>query len=171
LIASTDNKLVPSIASNNIVLSETAEITDQQVRCDTILLKSGSTLVGKVEEIGQIEIKYRKCNNLSGPIIAISKSDASAILYSNGSHDIIASQNPVQLINNISSPDKVESAQMEGFSIAGFIAGLVGFFVAPLIFGTAAIVFGAIGLGRIKKNSAKFKYLLNSPHKVGFSYS
>jgi hypothetical protein len=156
LIASIDNKLVPLGVPNTVNPSETIVWLYQQDRCDTIVLKYGISIIGKVEEIGQTEIKYKKCNNLSGPIIAISKSDVSAILYSNGSHDIFTSQNPVQPINS-TSPDNGGVKQTEGFAIGGFVSGLAGLFVLPLLFGTVAIVFGAISLSRIKKNPSKYK--------------
>lgn len=163
LIASTDNKLIPSKVQS---IEDQFEILDQQARCDTIELNSGAIIVGKVEEIGQTEIKYRKCNNLSGPIYAIAKSDVLAIFYNNGTHDILVrnnvQQNPVQQnsaqpSNNNSSPDNGGTKKTEGFAVAGFIAGLAGLFVFPYLLGAVAIIFGAIGLGRIKKNPSKLK--------------
>lgn len=41
--------------------------------------------------------------------------------------------------------------KIEGFGLAGFIAGIIGFFVASIPLGIISLVFGAIGLARIAK--------------------
>jgi hypothetical protein len=156
LLASTDNKLIPPSVTTNITPFGTTERTFQQDKCDTIMLKSGSSLVGKVEEIGQTEIKYRKCNNLSGPIISIAKSSVTAIMFSNGSHEIFTEDNPGLQNNNQSITGNTDVRQVEGFGIAGLAAGVVGLFIAGIPLGAIAIVFGAISLSRIKKNPKKY---------------
>ena len=157
LIASTDNKLILPRVTTAITPFETVERTYQQDRCDTIVLKSGKSLVGKVEEIGLTEIKYRNCNNLSGPIISIAKSSASAILFSNGSHEIFTVDEPALQSYNASITGNTDERQVEGFGIAGLAAGVVGLFIAGIPLGAVAIVFGAISLSRIKKNPLKYK--------------
>jgi len=157
MIASTDNKLIPPSITATITPFETIERTYQQDGCDTIMLKSGSNLVGKVEEIGQTEIKYRKCNNLSGPIISIAKSGVSAIMFSNGSHEIFTADDPALQSNNASNTGNTDERQVEGFGIAGLAAGVAGLFIAGIPLGAVAIVFGAISLSRIKKNPKKYK--------------
>ena len=157
MIASTDNKLIPPSITTTITPFETVERRYQQDRCDTIMLKSGSALVGKVEEIGQTEIKYRKCNNLTGPIISIAKSGVSAIMFSNGSHEIFAVDDSALQSNNAYNTVNTDERQVEGFGIAGFVAGVAGLFIAGIPLGIVAIVFGAISLSRIKKNPKKYK--------------
>jgi len=157
LLASTDNKLIPPSFKTTITPIKMTERTYQQDRCDTIMLKSGSNLIGKVEEIGQTEIKYRKCNNLSGPIISIAKSNVSAIIFSNGSHEIFTEDNPAIKSNNSTNTVNIDERLVEGFGIAGLAAGVVGLFIAGIPLGAVAIVFGAISLSRIKKNPNKYK--------------
>ena len=157
MIASTGNKLIPPSVTTTITPFETFEIKYRQDRCDTIMLKSGSNLVGKVEEIGQTEIKYRKCSNLSGPIISIAKSSVSAIMFSNGSHEIFTEDNPSLQSSNASKTGNTDERQVEGFGIAGLAAAIVGLFIAGIPLGAVAIVFGAISLSRIKKNPKKYK--------------
>lgn len=157
MIASTDNKLILPRVTTAITPFETVERTYQQDRCDTIVLKSGKNLVGKVEEIGLTEIKYRNCNNLSGPIISIAKSSASAILFSNGSHEIFTVDEPALQSYNASNTGNTDERLVEGFGIAGLAAGVVGLFIAGIPLGAVAIVFGAISLSRIKKNPMKYK--------------
>ena len=157
MIASIDNKLILPRVITDITPFDTVEGTYPQDRCDTIVLKSGKHLVGKVEEIGLTEIKYRNCNNLSGPIISIAKSSASAILFSNGSHEIFTVDDPALQNNNASNTGNIDERQVEGFGIAGLAAGVVGLFIAGIPLGVVAIVFGAISLSRMNKNPNKYK--------------
>ena len=61
--------------------------------CDILTLKNGEELKVKVLEIGQSEIKYKKCDNQNGPTISIRKSEVFSIKYPNGSKDIITTNN------------------------------------------------------------------------------
>lgn len=51
---------------------------------DVIVKKDGSTILSKVLEIGSTEVKYKKWNNLNGPIYTIFKSEIQVINYHNG---------------------------------------------------------------------------------------
>ncbi|MDR0289737.1 MAG: hypothetical protein LBI06_02250 [Treponema sp.] len=51
---------------------------------DMIVLTDGNMVEAKVEEITPTEIKYRRSNNLGGPLITINKSDVFSIKYENG---------------------------------------------------------------------------------------
>lgn len=54
---------------------------------DVIVMKDGTTILSKVLEVGQSEIKYKKHENLDGPTYTISKSELQAINYQNGAKD------------------------------------------------------------------------------------
>ncbi len=54
---------------------------------DVIVKKNGSTILSKVLEVGQEEIKYKKYDNLDGPTYTIQKSELQAINYQNGAKD------------------------------------------------------------------------------------
>lgn len=54
---------------------------------DVIVKKDGSTILSKVLEVGQNEIKYKKFDNLDGPTYTIQKSELQAINYQNGAKD------------------------------------------------------------------------------------
>ena len=56
---------------------------------DVIILRNGEELKGKVIEITLSEIKYKKTENLEGPLISIAKDDVYAIKYENGGVDLI----------------------------------------------------------------------------------
>ena len=57
--------------------------------CDEILLFGGERMKAKILEINDNEIKYKKCDNLDGPIYTISKSDVKGIQYANGTNETI----------------------------------------------------------------------------------
>ena len=167
LIASIDNAIIPFVGNNTYGLSlkklDSTEqpkdlIITQPSGCDTIVLKSGSLLIGKVEEIGQNEIKYRKCNNLTGPIISILKSDVSVIIYTNGTHEFITSTNALDSSqNNTTTSYNNAPIKTEGLGIAGFVSSLVGLFIAGIPLGLVGLIFGGISLSKIKKQPNKFK--------------
>jgi hypothetical protein len=54
---------------------------------DVIVMKDGSTLLGKVAEISNEEIKYKKWSNPDGPLYSISRSEIMSINYQNGEVD------------------------------------------------------------------------------------
>ena len=51
---------------------------------DVIVKKDGSTILSKVIEIGQSEVKYKKHSNPEGPTYTIKISDLLSINYQNG---------------------------------------------------------------------------------------
>lgn len=60
---------------------------------DSIIMHSGQVIAGKVSEITQTEVKYRKPSNPDGPMYVINKSDVSVIEYKNGSKDVFSQNN------------------------------------------------------------------------------
>jgi hypothetical protein len=62
---------------------------------DMIVLTNGNMIEAKVEEISPTEIRYRRFDNLNGPIIIINKNDVLSIRYENG---------VVEVINSVSAP-------------------------------------------------------------------
>lgn len=101
ITASVDNSvIIPSrktvyfsknefFKNTKIISNRISSIED----CDILTLKNGEELKVKVLEIGQSEIKYKKCDNQNGPTISIRKSEVFSIKYRNGSKDIITTNN------------------------------------------------------------------------------
>lgn len=65
---------------------------------DTLITKNGELIAGRVLEINQDEIRYKKSTNLEGPTYVINKADIVLIEYQNGTRDIFTTNN-----NNSSS--------------------------------------------------------------------
>jgi hypothetical protein len=59
---------------------------------DTLFTRNGQVIPGKVYEINQTDIKYRKPSNPDGPLYTISKEDVTMIEYKNGTKDVFQSQ-------------------------------------------------------------------------------
>lgn len=160
LLASSDNNIVPfngSISDPEVQFAE--DIYSVQIpKCDTIILRSGSVIYGKVEEIGQTEIKYRKCNNLNGPLISIAKTEVSSIRYINGTRENLNESVPQTYTTSATAlPQNNLPRQNEGLSVAGFLASIIGLFIASIPLGLLAVIFGGISLSRIRKNPSRYK--------------
>ena len=56
---------------------------------DDIIMQNDNVVRGKVEEVGVNLIRYRKADNMDGPIYDMPKGDVYMIVYSNGSRDVI----------------------------------------------------------------------------------
>ena len=54
---------------------------------DTLSMRSGENILVKVIEVGTTEVKYKKQDNLNGPLFSILKSDLFVIKYENGTKD------------------------------------------------------------------------------------
>lgn len=75
---------------------------------DTIYTRNGSVINGKVAEITQAEIKYKKASNPDGPVYSMGKEDVVLIHYRNGSKDVFASNSP-----NPNDPSVVQNNQQQ----------------------------------------------------------
>ena len=54
---------------------------------DTLSMRSGENILVKVIEVGTAEVKYKKLDNLNGPIFSMLKSDLLIIKYENGTSE------------------------------------------------------------------------------------
>ena len=54
---------------------------------DTLSTRSGETILVKVIEVGTAEVKYKKLDNLNGPMFSMLKSDLLMIKYANGTNE------------------------------------------------------------------------------------
>jgi hypothetical protein len=167
LTASLDNSIIPDgrISSadylmNSQIYTDKSDnfYISQTAGCDTLVLRSGSVILGKVEEIGQSEIKYRRCDNLTGPVIVMAKSDVVQIKFVNGTREVIPSDNPgIMPVYTSRAPQENFPPKMEGLGLTGFIASLVGLFIAGIPLGLLGVVFGGISLSKIKRYPARYR--------------
>lgn len=110
--------------------------------CDVILLNNGDEISAKVIEIGINEVKYKKCDNINGPLFTISKNSIFSIKYSNGSKDVFT--NLDKKSSNTNHQNNNTSNKKIGFAIASLILGILGF-------GILAVFFGSVQLDKIER--------------------
>jgi hypothetical protein len=65
---------------------------------DTIVQMDGQKIAAKVLEITPDYVKYKKSNNLDGPLVSIQKSHVHMIIYENGTQDVL-NQKPTTVEN------------------------------------------------------------------------
>lgn len=58
---------------------------------DIIIKNDKSEIKSKVTEITETSVKYKKWENLDGPVYSISKSQVFMIIYQNGNRELIES--------------------------------------------------------------------------------
>ena len=113
--------------------------------CDNIILKNGEEISAKIIEITPDLIKYKRCNNLDGPLISIYKDQVLMLRYVDGSKE---------LFNNISVGKK--GNENSGVPIAGILSlsfSLIAFLI-PLPLHYALLFAGAgfiSGLGSLNE--------------------
>ncbi|MGA1977636.1 MAG: hypothetical protein ABSG89_07240 [Bacteroidales bacterium] len=178
LTASADNSIIPLATNNMAFIPLYKEVPDsrregiisiQSVKCDTIVLKSGSVYIGKVEEVDQDVIRYRRCDNLNGPVILVTKSDISLIKYSNGSREVISSA-----ASNTATPVINSGTQREYIGVIGFLLGDLGIVIGGaagiyglwLPFGLIAVICGVISLIKLKRHPERYLTVRESK-KIG----
>ena len=61
---------------------------------DIITLKNGDDIQAVVQEIDEVDIKYKKYENLDGPIYILKKTNVFMIRYANGSKDVFSDVAP-----------------------------------------------------------------------------
>jgi hypothetical protein len=159
LTASLDNHYFPPVKMISITPYrkfsdaaglEAANIIIQPIECDTVVLRVGEDIIGKVMEIGQEEIKYKKCENLSGPVYSIRNSEVFVIRYANGTSEFFSQRSQPYS----SAPPPVKKT--EGMGLAAFICSLGGLIIAGIPLGILAVVLGASSLGKINRYPDKF---------------
>ena len=85
---------------------------------DKIYLPDGSVTEGRVLEVTQDIIKYKKASLPDGPVYTVSKKDVLMIAYANGEHEVINTLSGESTSSEL--PDKVEDAPFKRKRVIGF---------------------------------------------------
>ena len=112
--------------------------------CDNIILKDGSEISVITEEVGNTEIRYKKCSNLNGPTYTINKSKVLMIKYRNGTKDIITHKS-VEADSSVKEKETKDEAEALAIRIFGWILWGIGIFftlAVSLNFGLMIIGYG-----------------------------
>jgi len=105
---------------------------------DTLSMRSGENILAKVIEVGTVEVKYKKLDNLNGPIFSILKSDLLIIKYENGTKDDFSSIKKIEEKNLYIIDDSIQGKNdakrfYDGYKTAGNAVVATGYFLPLLI--------------------------------------
>jgi hypothetical protein len=148
-LATTENEIIDIPKQKNNVFDG---------GCDKITFLNGNEEEVKLMEIGDDFVKYKKCNNLDGPIYSTSKEKLFMITFSNGSKEVIDHKNDKPKIEeknsntyNNQQTNGASNPEVNGLAIASFVFGLLGFI--PL----AGLILGIIANKQITKEPNRYK--------------
>lgn len=151
LLASTEQSIIPN--KKNKIIEPVAEPIDS---CgDIIKLKNGDEIVAKVLEVSQTTIKYKKCNNLDGPLMVESIDNIFMIKYVNGSKDVF--NKPAKQIVNSPKKEDAQTGEKK-YNKAAVTSFIFSFFF--MVWGVSCIfslIFAIKALRQMKKESGKYK--------------
>lgn len=122
--------------------------------CDNIIFRNGKEISGKIIEITTEVVKYKRCDNLDGPIISVEKSELVLVIYKNGVKEVFDYPK-----NNSKTKEPVTNwASIVGISLSGlgFIL-LWPIFWLGIAIGPVGIAFSVIGYLMGKKYPEKYK--------------
>ena len=125
--------------------------------CDNIIFKNGEELDAKVVEITTEVVKYKRCDNLEGPLISVSKNEIFMIRYKNGTKEIFnSSVNYSDYGSSETISKKTEPAALISM-LTGIVGGLLPVSGIGIILVILALILSIMGLTRISKEPDKLK--------------
>lgn len=184
-----DNDLPLTASADGFACSKKIAVSGKNIKnqryfpvldCDSITLKNGNEIYGKVIEISSTEIKYKRCDNIEGPTIIINKSDVAKIKYTNGATELISAppptaeeqdyyspaHKPKKQVNRNNIQDKFYHQKLNPFAIASMISAILSVIYIPLalayspfllILAPLPIYLGIVALKEIKANPEVFR--------------
>ena len=157
LLASSENIIIHNKKELISLSKKVRELSKLDGDCDNIIYKNGEEVSVKVIEITTDVVKFKRCDNLDGPLISVKKSEILMIRYKNGSKEIFE-DNSAELENKEIDKSKLK---VQGLGLTSMIIGIIGGLFPNLfvliISSLLAIIFSSIAMAKIKKNPEKFK--------------
>jgi hypothetical protein len=126
---------------------------------DRIIYKNGDEIIGKVLEVNDSQIKYKRCDNIDGPLFIVSKQKIEMIIYANGVKESIT--NTPAPPNNSSSPSQPAGPNKTTSpnAITAIALAAVGIFIIPVLGSIISLIFAGIAETEIKSNPTKYEGL------------
>lgn len=174
LLASVQDVISIISSQEKHLLSISNKATEKKNECAEIIMRNGDIIKGQVIEVGVSEIKYKKCEHLSGPVYALRKADVFMIRYANGAKDVFKEEKPkaeepkqpthVQEVIHRFPDRQIDTRVVDGLGITGLTLGLTSFLfllflpvstggiITTLVISILAAIFGQAGLFRINNN-------------------
>lgn len=120
---------------------------------DMITMRDGRELFGKVMEVSPKTIKYKRCDNLDGPLMVVNTNDVFMIKYTNGTKEVFK-KDETQAQHTGKNPEIQQPKKYHPLAITSFILGLLSWII---ILAPIALFTGIAGLSKIKKYPEKFE--------------
>lgn len=151
-----NNELSASANNNKLIdlkINREKDLINPPDSCgDVLILKNGEEQKVKIFEISDNELKYKRCNNLNGPLYAIKKDQLFLIKYTNGTRELVKRE--VRTINGIPEETAPVKRKTNSWAIASFVCACLFFLIIPWIL---APVFGCIAAYQIDNDRKKYK--------------
>ena len=121
------------------------------VECDNIIFRDGEEVSAKIIEITPDLIKYRKCSNLEGPLISVSRKSILMIRYADGTKEIISIGKRIKKNDHYIQEPNLQSG-LAFVSVIFAVFSSVIFYLSTLnyVFALAGFVCGLISLLKSK---------------------
>lgn len=122
---------------------------------DKIVLRNADEIDAKVIEINKLNVMYKRCDNLSGPMVITKADDIFMIKYANGTKEVFEKKTEKKPVE-VKQPEKkvMCAAEYNNFAVASIATAILGLTIilAPIPF-----VLGIIGSNQIKKNPERYR--------------
>jgi hypothetical protein len=157
-------------------LTVEASLQDDSEVCDTLLLRNGKRIIGKVEKIDPTSVFYKRCENPLGPSYVETIINIDRILFSSGEVEVFdlrnntstkySSGNESDYNAASSSVTRVEGAaqkKIEPFGLVSLIMLVLSLLIgdtlggASVLLGLGSLVVAILSLTRFGKESYKYK--------------
>ena len=135
--------------TENTELSQVTKTETPNTNCDKIYLKNGEEVEAIIVEITDDVVKYKKCNNETGPLFSKNLDAIVMIIFKDGSKQIIEQKAPKNNQNLQASNETEPEATIS------LIVGILALFLWPL--GILSIIFGKRALKKIETNNKRGK--------------
>jgi len=122
-------------------------LEDSTKPCQKLFMNNGNEISAMILEISNTEIRYKRCENPSGPDYVLPKSLIFLVQHADGTNEIISPKSDSR------SYDKDRS--VEPMAVIGSVLGLLGLIAFGIPLGLAAMVLGSLSIGKIKRNPEK----------------
>ncbi len=133
---------------------------------DKVIFKNGDIITAKVIEITDDKIKYKRCDNIEGPLFVVSKTAVHSIRYVNGVTDIIEppAYNNNGTPNNGQTPGNADNdykgvQKTHPKAIAALLLTITGFYPLIILGWILGLIFAVKAQKEIIANPKRYKGL------------
>jgi hypothetical protein len=128
---------------------QTLALADSTKPCQKLIMNNGNEISAMILEISSTEIRYKRCENPSGPDYVLPKSLIFLVQYADGTNKIINPKSDPKSYN--------KDRSVEPMGIIGSALGLVGLIAFGIPLGLVAMALGSLSLDKIKRNPEKYR--------------